>query len=70
MNVLFCLDRIKYVEKRNMLRTEAVNRSAALFCVLYETLMIRFEETLLHRVDPFDKKRCYFPSWASFISDL
>ena len=35
-----------------MLRTEAVNRSAALICVLYEILMIRFEEVLLHRVDP------------------
>jgi len=70
MNVLFCLYRIKYVERRNTLRTEAVNGSAVLFCVLYETLMIRFEEALLHRIDPFDKKRWYFPSLASFIFDL
>jgi len=48
----FCLYRIEYVERLNMLRTEAVNRSAALICVLYEILMIRFEEVLLHRVDP------------------
>jgi hypothetical protein len=53
-----------------MLRTETVNRSAVVFCVLYETLTIRFEEALLHRVNPFDKKRWYFPSWASFRFDL
>jgi len=29
-----------------MLRREAVSRSAVVFCILYETLMIRFEESL------------------------
>jgi hypothetical protein len=53
-----------------MFSTEAVNRSAALLCVLCESLMIRLEEALLHRVHPFDKKRWYVPSWASFTFDL
>ena len=34
LNTVFCFYRIKYVERRNMLRREAVNRIAVLFYVL------------------------------------